>query len=685
MLKRLLGQIAASFHAKAPQRGSDLVGELTRALEALRAGDAAQAEARLRNAAALHPASASPHALLANLLDTRGRHAEALEAYRRALEIDPRQPELRLGYAGLLQRTNASDEAESQYAQVVSERPEWAPAFVNYGLAALQRAEWRKALELLERAASLAPDMVEAHTNLALALNQLGMRRSAIEHAQIALRIDPGNDAALQNLVAVHCDMGNGEAARNALLSSGASTRSDGARIAVALAVPAILESSEEMRSVRERLAEDLARLERADLSLEDPAAEVGVMPFFLAYHGENDRGLLESMARLYRKACPALDYAAPGCGTRRSADGRIRVGVVSNSLHNHSVGRVTRGLIAKLDRERFTVRAFGFRPAFDALSRAIADDADEWVTLPRDLRSAREAVGRHELDVILYPDVGPDPLTYFMTFARLAPVQCTTWGHPVTSGVAALDYYLSTDYFETARSEAHYSEKLVRLHDVAYPGYHYRPPETQPSAAPAPGFDRGRRVYFCPQALAKFHPEFDAILTGILRRDPGGEVVIVHDEDGDAYRRPRLEARLEKTAADVAARIVFLPRTPGREGYMQRLRSCDVALDTLHYSGGTTSLDALECGTLVVTLPSAFNRGRHTYGFFRRIGHTATVAGSPEDYVDLAVRIATDPELRAHLRREQNERAQALYEDAGAVKQIGDFFEQAVLAARGI
>lgn len=42
----------------------------------------------------------------------------------------------------------------------------------------------------------------------------------------------------------------------------------------------------------------------------------------------------------------------------------------------------------------------------------------------PRELDKARRAVAQEELDVLVYPDVGMEPLTYLMAFARLAPVQ---------------------------------------------------------------------------------------------------------------------------------------------------------------------------------------------------------------------------------------------------------------------
>src|SRR5688572_9781040 len=98
----------------------------------------------------------------------------AIEAYEQALAAGPRETELRLGYASLLERANNADAAERQYERILRERPDWAPPYVNYGVMALARGEWKKALRLLEVAVSLAPGMTEARVNLALVLRHLG-------------------------------------------------------------------------------------------------------------------------------------------------------------------------------------------------------------------------------------------------------------------------------------------------------------------------------------------------------------------------------------------------------------------------------------------------------------------------------------------------------------------------------
>ena len=601
----------------------------------------------------------------------------ALKRHRRA---DPKIIEARLEQAAIATRHGDRTKAEALYREIVDEHPDSPHAFVSYGWFACDDANWNRALTLFSRAAALAPDMVEAQVGMGLATLRLGSLSGAIECYEAALRIEPHSVMALQHLSSVCYRLGDGERVRAIFDTLQHLAPSSGRAIAAALMLPSLVDSNDEIERVRTRISDDIERLSRHTLSVTDPAAEVDVTAFYLAYHGRNDRHLQERIAALHLRACPGLAYVAPHCSApEKHAHDRIRVGVVSRFLYGHSIGRVTQGLIAKLDRQRFSITACTFQAPFDPVSRAIEAHAQAWVTLPRQLKSARDTLAQHSFDILLYPDIGMDPLTYFLSFARLAPVQCTTWGHPVTTGVPNVDYFLSTDYFELEHAQEHYSERLVTLTDVAFPGYYHRQHVPAPVSAAALGFDRGRRVYFCPQGLFKFHPDFDPILAAILRRDAGGEIVITYDTETDAYRLPRLRARLRRTAEDVYDHIVFLPRAERPETYLQRLQACDVVLDTVHYCGGNTSLDAISAGALLVTLPSEFNRGRHTYGFFRKMRFMETVAETPEHYVELAVRIATDAEFRAHLTILHRTRAEALHEDMRAVKQIGNFFEDAL------
>src|SRR5687768_910293 len=206
---------------------------------------------------------------------------------------------------------------------------------------------------LLECAVALAPTMVAARVAFAASLIRTGKSLRALEQCREALRVDPEDRSAREMLAVIEDD------ARDAIATTPplpAAASSPGEAIRMALTLPHVLDSRAEIVIVREQLDQDLDRLSRTKLSVEDPTTEVGLTAFYLAYHGKNDRVLHERIAALHLSACPGLAWVAPPCSAPHARRNRIRVGLVSDYFHNHSIGRVTEGLVAQLDRSRFEI-----------------------------------------------------------------------------------------------------------------------------------------------------------------------------------------------------------------------------------------------------------------------------------------------------------------------------------------
>src|SRR5205814_5379429 len=127
-------------------------------------------------------------------------------------------------------------------------------------------------------------------------------------------------------------------------------------------------------------------------------------------------------------------------------------------------MGRLNQGLVATLSRERFDVTVLSVGDPRDEVAQFFRANADRYIVLPPALSAARDAIAAEKLDILFYADLGMDPVTYSLAFSRLAPVQCVTWGHSVTSGVGTIDYYISSAEFEDESAPEHYSEQLVRL-----------------------------------------------------------------------------------------------------------------------------------------------------------------------------------------------------------------------------
>ena len=123
-----------------------------------------------------------------------------------------------------------------------------------------------------------------------------------------------------------------------------------------------------------------------------------------------------------------------------------------------------------------------------------------------------------------------------------------------------------------------------------------------------------------------------------------------------------------------------FLPRQP-YDRYLHLLALADVVLDTPHFNGGVTTLQALGLGVPVVTRPGAFLRGRQTLSCYRAMGFLDLVAADAADYARLAVRLGTDAPWREHVREQIRSSSHVLFENPAAIRELEQFFRAAVSA----
>jgi len=271
---------------------------------------------------------------------------------------------------------------------------------------------------------------------------------------------------------------------------------------------------------------------------------------------------------------------------------------------------------------------------------------------------------------------VGSDSLNYILPSLRLAPVQCTSWGIQDSSGIANLDYYLSSRWLEPDGAAAHYSERLLLLDTLLKPGREQPLPPATRSRADF-GLNESDHLYLCPQHLAKLHPDFDPLLADLLRRDPQGKLLLV--EWPSAYDAQALLDRFANHFPDCLEQVVMLPHQKSHD-YIQLLHLADLLLDPPHFGGVNTSYDAFACGKVVVTLPGRFQRGRFTYGCYRKMGIDEAVASDGEDYVARALRLAVDKEGRAEVERAIGERFASICEPQALADGWADALEECVI-----
>jgi predicted O-linked N-acetylglucosamine transferase (SPINDLY family) len=323
------------------------------------------------------------------------------------------------------------------------------------------------------------------------------------------------------------------------------------------------------------------------------------------------------------------------------------------------------------LDSRRFERTVVHTGPVSDAVSARIAAQVETFVPLRDTVHATAQWLSQADFDVIVHPEVGMDAMTYTLAALRLAPVQCAGWGHPVTTGSDAIDAYFTAGPMEPPGAESHYTERLVRLPGI---GVDYAMPATPEGVTRAAfGLPRDRRLYTCPQSLFKIHPDMDDVFAQLLEQDDLGVMVFFQ-----ATARAVTEAFARRVQRALAARGVpprgqlkFLPRMAARD-FRALLSVSDVVLDTLHWSGGNTSLDAFAAGTPVVTTRGRFMRGRQTAAMLEMMEMPSLVAPDAGGAVRTAIEVASQPDLRAHLSQAIGERRGRLFRRPEAVAALG-------------
>jgi predicted O-linked N-acetylglucosamine transferase (SPINDLY family) len=641
-------------------------------------GRHAEATGCYQRALALGAANADVFNHLGVVLEAQGRREEAFAAYQQALTLKPDFAEVYNNLGNVLRAEGRLEEAGQCYRQALTLKPDFAVAYYNIGQVLGAQGRNGEAAQCYQQAISLKPDFAEAHNNLGNALREQGKLEEAVAHYRQAIEHNPSLAQAYRNLGALFRDQGRVEEAAVEFQHALRLKPDDGLKILIATMLPVIYESKEHLTQARRQYERQVSRLLEEDLVLSDPSVEVGATNFYLAYHGQNDRELQVKVAKLYERACPSLLYRAPHCASWQGVPkgGKIKIGFISRHFKDHSIAKAARGVLARLSREKFDVTAVFVPPvSHDEAAAFIRQHADRAVVLPENLEAARLRIAEETLDILFYQDIGMDPITYFLAFSRLAPVQCVSFGHPVTSGIRNIDYFLSTEDFEPGKGEAHYSERLIKLKSLI--AYAYEPPRPAPmKPRKAFGFGKQEHIYVCPQTLFKFHPDFDEILAGILRADPQGRLIL---KAGNVPQwMELLLRRLRRTMGKLAERITVVPRQADGD-FTGLLAASDVMLDTLYFSGYTTSLEAFAVGMPIVTLPGEFQRGRHTLGLYRQMGIQGCIADSPARYVKIAVRLGTDADYREAVKAKILANKSRLFEDQQVVMEYERVFLQMV------
>ena len=633
-------------------------------------------------------------------------------------------------HAGLIARGRAEEragrllDAARAYAGAMCLRPAAAEEHFLTGSALLAGGHVAKGATILARALTLAPAHLRARHNLAVARKRLGQSGAAIAGFRAIIALVPA-DVAAHRALADLLDAQDQEAAATLeqrlvtlVPGDGAICRQAGLRLkrvdrpgpavrAFGLAIaadpddaiarfgacmaelPMLYQRAEDLAPVRRRYRAALVALE-ATLRLDSPArtamaveAVGAFQPYWLGYQGESDRALQELHGRL---VCRVMAKHFPHWAempAMPASGGRLRVGIVSGYFRWHTIWKlIVRGWAGAFDRERFQLFGYDTGRHRDHVTAEAAGLLDGGLVSGLGLAETAAAIRHHDPHVLLYPEIGMNPMVRQLAGLRLAPRQYVSWGHPDTTGMPTIDAFLSSALMEPDGAEADYSERLERLPGL---GIAYTPMAVPPEPADfgALGIGPDDVVYLCCQYLCKYLPADDDLLARIAGAVPRAKFVFIDPRAPWLVRglRRRLDRAFAAHGLEAGRHVTVLPYL-GAGQYAALNGRADVYLDSIGWSGGNTTLEAVTAGLPVVTLPGRLMRGRHSAAILRKCEAGGTIAADQDDYVRLAVELGRDRDLRQGLGRRARDGLANVAADLEPVRALERLIERAAATA---
>ncbi len=613
-----------------PARRSDLEA----GLDAQRTGRIQEAEAIYRRVLLREPDDADAVHLLGMVCQETGRADEALRLLERAVALDPSAPHFHSNLGGLLGRLGRTQDAVRQFREAVRLRPNYPDALHNLALALEKLGKLREAADAHRRAIALRPTYADSHHHYGDVLRKLGRPCDAADEHRRAIGLRPDWVLPYAGLAADCGELGLGA----------------------------------EATGCHRKIVE---------LSPGSPHAGSDYLHLLHYDPSVSRKALLDEAKRWASRHAEPLAGAIAPHDKDRNTDRPLRVAFVSGDFREHPVARLAEPILANLDHDRFQTFCYSDVTRDDEMTTRIKAVAGTWrqtAHLPDDKLAALVREDRIDILVDLAGHMGGHRLTMFAR--KPAPVQMTHFNYPDTTGMSAMDHRITDHLAEPAGGDdPHDSYSVEKLARLPKRGWCYQPTTDGPEVGPLPMLTRGHATFAALNKPLKHSPPCIAVWAKVLKAVPGSRLMLLGSAE-PGQNQP-IEAQFAPHGIG-PERLKFVTRRP-RLQYLAMYNEADIGLDPFPYNGGVTSCDSLWMGVPFVTLEGQSYLARQGLMLLTNVGMTRLVARSPEQYVYLAAKLASEPQRLSALRASLRPRftASAICDGPGFARDLGEAYRK--------
>jgi len=623
------------------------------------------------------------------------RWPEAIAAYRAALQFAPEDAAIHFNLGATLWAAGDLRGAADAYRAALRIRPDWPEAHANLGNVLVQQGNLGAAAEAYRNAVAARPGYLAAHARLGDCLFDLKDFAGALRHYREA-RVMVERSVTVPESTPGSKPESNRESTTESPALLGSLHYREAATLQK---LGRIMEAETAYRHAL-RLQPDhvhsyinLAKIER-DLARYDEAVSLlhtarDLAPgnrlvatnllFQLSYQTLIEPEAVLAAHRAWDKQfgeagrAARFRHAPPPADDARGQDKPLRIGYVSPDLKYHAVSRFFEPLLAAHDRSRVEVYCYAEVAAPDAVTERLKAQADHWRTTvgKSDAEVARQ-IFEDRIDILidLAGHTADNRLQVF-TY-KPAPIQASYLGYCTTTGLEAMDYWITDAVVTPEETVERTTETIWRLPRC---WLCYRPDPEAPAVVPRPSPIEAPITFGSFNQLSKLSESVIALWSEVLQAVPDARLVLKAQPLADEGVRAEIRGRFARHGI-ASERLDMRGATLD---FLREYGEVDVALDPFPRTGGATTTDALWMGVPVVTLAGERMIERQGASLLTAVGLDELIATDRADYVAKAVALAQDPERRAQLRTNLRERmaASELCDGCGLAAALEDAYRE--------
>jgi len=601
----------------------------------------------------------------------QGNFKDAISSFKKSIKCNPNFVGSYFNLGCSFTSIGKLDLAIIYYKKAISLEPRYYEAYLNLGNVFKSRGKFNTSIYYYKKAIDLNPKSYEGLCNLSNVSIELKNMSNAIKYAKLAIKLDKSKSEAIQNIGVTYFKLKKYSLAKkyfeNAIQKKIFSNNLFTLLANCQINLFDFKTGEKNLRTSFEKLIEE----KKITPNSLDHFSHIF---FGLNYNPDYSAEQIYSYYKQFDQkfGVPLQKHWQPFPQIKKNKP-KLKIGYVSPDFKKHSVENFLKPVLKNHNHKKFEIYAFAELSQEDSTTQEYKSYVDQWVPTQgfTDWEMAQKI---RELEIDVLVDVaGHTKGNRLGVFAyKPTPISLSWLGFGYTTGLSAIDYFLTDSIVAPQGSEHLFSEKIWRINDYCYCCYEEK--AEMGKVGPLPALEKGYITFGTLTRAIRINDRVIKVWAEILKRIKNSKLLI-NSCDFDHYKTKRMIISKFKEYEVDSDRLEIGYQSPPWD----LMRQIDIALDCFPHNSGTTLIEHLYMGNPFITFSNRPGVGKIGSSILCTLGHSEWVATSEEEYIQKAVNLASDIEklniIRGSLRKKMEQ--SPIMDHKGFVKKLEKAYKQ--------